>query len=65
MKILGYFGLNFIDVFKSFETDIIIQGGTLVGGEAGYYYTSDGQHPNDDGADKYDGYLVNKLFQIP
>lgn len=65
MKIIGFFELNFIDVFRYFETDIIAQGGTLIGGEAGYYYTSDGQHPDDDGADYYDGFLVDKLPQIP
>lgn len=65
MKLLGYFGVNYIDVFRYFETDIISRGGTLEGGEAGNYYTDDGQHPNDDGADAFDTFLVDKLSAIP
>ena len=36
----------FIDLFRIFKKLIISKGGTLEGGEAGLWYTWDGQHPN-------------------
>ena len=41
--------IPFIDVFRAFKQKILNRDGTLIGGEGGLWYTTDGQHPNDGG----------------
>jgi hypothetical protein len=55
----------FIDLFRMFERDIIDRGGTLAGGDAGAYYTNDGQHLDEDGVTAFFNFLMRKLPQIP
>ena len=40
----------FVNVFDIWKKKIENRGGTLLGGETGLWYTTDGQHPNTDGA---------------
>lgn len=40
----------FINVFDIWKKKIGNRGGTLLGGETGLWYTTDGQHPNESGA---------------
>ncbi|HLP86389.1 MAG TPA: hypothetical protein VK153_00730 [Candidatus Paceibacterota bacterium] len=61
MYILAFLGFNYIDTFKLFYYDLTSRGGTLLGGESGLFYTTDGQHPSESGTDKYVSYLINKI----
>jgi len=62
---LAWSGCYFIDILQYFEKDIIARGGTLAGGEAGTYYTLDGEHLSDTGAGKFAGFLLPKIPTIP
>lgn len=64
--LLTWVGAYFVDLFRLFERDITtVRGGTLEGGEAGGYYTADGQHLDEDGATIFYDYLIADLPQIP
>jgi hypothetical protein len=64
IKILCYLGFSYIDAYKYFRLDILSRGDTVENGGGGYY-TSDGQHPSESGADLFDTYFTDKLSQIP
>lgn len=59
-------GTPYIDVFNMFRIKIENRGGTLLGGEGGLYYTTDGQHPNEAGCREWFNlikpHLTNKAF---
>lgn len=58
-------GNYFIDLFRMFDRDIISRGGTTEGGSGGIFYTSDGQHLDEDGVTSFSNFLLPKLPAIP
>lgn len=67
MNKLNGVGIPYVDVFQMFKNKIENRGGTLLGGEGGLFYTTDGQHPTEDGAREWFNlikpHLSNKPYQ--
>jgi len=52
----------YLDVFEMFEKLIIEGGGSLLSGEGGLDYTTDGQHPNTVCAELFSKYIIDKAI---
>lgn len=52
-KIILDNNLPFVDVFSIFKTKVENRGGSLLGGEAGLWYTHDGQHQSPEGMTEF------------
>lgn len=57
--------LPFIDVFEVFRRKIEHRGGTLIGGQGGIYYTTDGQHGNPEGVREWWNIIKSTLDNNP
>lgn len=55
----------FIDVFEVFKRKITNRGGTLIGGEGGLWYTTDGQHGNPEGVREWWNIIKSTLDDNP
>lgn len=60
-KVVYQYKLPFIDIFKIFELKTLAKGGTLENGDAGIFWTTDGQHGNELGVSEWFNSLVPAL----
>jgi hypothetical protein len=58
-----YDGLETYNIFRDFKSDLNNRGYSLIDGQAGLDWTTDGQHPNETCAEKWMQFLINNILK--
>jgi len=58
-----YDGLETYNIFRDFKSDLNNRGYSLISGQAGLDWTTDGQHPNETCTEKWMQFLINNILK--